>query len=180
MAAAQLAIPLPCTGSLCHARLLTLTVPVDTCTRLKCTCRWIRNTTSDTRKTDTYSVDFGGCSPAHLVADTVMAATGSKDGCVKVWNVGVRYRQNEDPKCTLTLPAPDQKPVSLVALSRGKSPQFLATFSSSAGLIFWQLPTGNRLQTIAMEDTMQVCVCERERVCVCARLRERASVQCTS
>ena len=106
-------------------------------------------------------MDFGGCSPAHLVADTVMAATGSKDGCVKVWNVGVRYRQNEDPKCTLTLPAPDQKPVSLVALSRGKSPQFLATFSSSAGLIFWQLPSGNRLQTIAMEDTMQVCVCSR-------------------
>ena len=132
---------------------------MDTCTRLKCTCRWIRNTTSDMHKTDTYSVDFGGCSPAHLVADTVMAATGSKDGCVKVWNVGVRYRQNEDPKCTLTLPAPDQKPVSLVALSRGKSPQFLATFSSSAGLIFWQLPTGNRLQTIAMEDTIQVCVC---------------------
>ena len=31
-----------------------------------------------------HSVDFGGCSPARLVTDSVTAATGSKDGHCKV------------------------------------------------------------------------------------------------
>jgi WD40 repeat protein len=103
-----------------------------------------------------HSVDFGGCSPAHLVADSVQAATGSKDGLCKVWNIAVRYRQNEDPKCTQTLELPDKKPVSHVALSRGKQAQYLATWSPSAGLIFWALSTGRVLQTISTEDTGQV------------------------
>ena len=56
-----------------------------------------------------HGVDFGGSSPARLVADSTAAVTGSKDGLCKVWNINVRYRQNEDPKCTLTIQQPDKR-----------------------------------------------------------------------
>lgn len=46
-----------------------------------------------------HCVDFGGCSPNVLSTETKDAATASKDGTCKVWNVDVRYKFNEDPKC---------------------------------------------------------------------------------
>jgi len=103
-----------------------------------------------------HSVDFGGCSPARLVTDTTTAATGSKDGLCKVWNLAVRYKQNEDPKCTLSVEQHDKKPVSHVALSRGKVGKYLATWSPSAGLTFWSLPSGEKLSVIAPEDSGEV------------------------
>jgi WD40 repeat protein len=107
-------------------------------------------------KSAVHSVDFGGCSPARLVTESLTAATGSKDGTCKVWNIGVRYRQNEDPKCTLTVEQPDKNPVSHVALSRGKKTQYLATWSGSAGLVFWSLSSGEKVSTISLEDSGQV------------------------
>jgi WD40 repeat protein len=56
-----------------------------------------------------HSVSFGGSSPARLVTDSGTAATGSKDGLCKVWNINVRYKQSEDPKCTLTIQQPDKQ-----------------------------------------------------------------------
>lgn len=103
-----------------------------------------------------HGVDFGGSSPARLVADTASAVTGSKDGSCKVWNVNVRYRQNEDPKCTLTIEQPDKRPISHVAISRGKTAKYVATWSASAGLIFWALPSGTQVSVISAEDSGQV------------------------
>ena len=44
---------------------------------------------------------------------------------------------SSDPKCSVTVEQPDKKPVALVALSRGKTAKYVATWSSSAGLIVW-------------------------------------------
>ena len=43
--------------------------------------------------------------------------TTSKDGTIKVWNVNVRYRLDEDPKCILTLPNPEIGPPRVVSQS---------------------------------------------------------------
>ena len=56
--------------------------------------------------------------------------------------MGVRYQFSEDPRCTLTVAAPDGKALRLVALAPGEAPAWLAVFSNTAGLCLFALPGG--------------------------------------
>ena len=57
--------------------------------------------------------------------------------------MGVRYQFSEDPRCTLTVAAPDGKALRLVALAPGEAPAWLAVFSNTAGLCLFALPGGS-------------------------------------
>jgi hypothetical protein len=49
------------------------------------------------------------------------------------------------------------RPISHVAISRGKEAKYVATWSASAGLIFWALPSGDQVSVISAEESGQVC-----------------------
>jgi len=51
--------------------------------------------------------------------DCSKVVTASEDGTVRIWNIAVRYKQNEDAKLLLTVGAPDAKKV-VTSLSWGR------------------------------------------------------------
>mmetsp|Transcript_50291 Transcript_50291/g.118346 ORF Transcript_50291/g.118346 Transcript_50291/m.118346 type:complete len:412 (-) Transcript_50291:178-1413(-) len=99
-----------------------------------------------------HCVSFGGPSPGVLSGPSNSAATVSKDGTCKVWNIDVRYKFQEDPKCSATLPSPDGNPLHLCALSREASPAWLAAFSRTAGLLFFSLADNTLKSQIPISD----------------------------
>jgi len=61
-------------------------------------------------RTSVYNVCFS--------ADSTRIATTSKDGTLKLWDVGVRYEMGADAKCLLTIQCPEDKQTFfLIALS---------------------------------------------------------------
>jgi len=57
---------------------------------------------------------------------------------------------------TQSTQTPSARPISHVAISRGKTAKYVATWSASAGLIFWALPSGTQVSVISAEDSGQV------------------------
>ena len=45
------------------------------------------------------------------MADSARMVTASRDGTLRLWNIAVRYKQQEDPKCLLSVrqPLPGKK-----------------------------------------------------------------------
>jgi hypothetical protein len=53
----------------------------------------------------------------------------------------------------LTIPSPDAKPLRLVSLSKGKTTEYVATFSDTAGLCFYTVPDGGLVSQVGTLTT---------------------------
>ena len=69
----------------------------------------------------------------------------------------------------LTIPSPDSKPLRLVSLSKGKTTEYVATFSDTAGLCFYTVPDGglvSQVGTLATEHGGNLNPFDDEDLCV--------------
>jgi WD40 repeat protein len=66
--------------------------------------------------------------------DCNKVVTASEDGTVRIWNIAVRYKQNEDAKLLLTAGAPDAKKV-VTHLSWGRGGYIAAACGSDLHIL---------------------------------------------
>ncbi|KAG2482478.1 hypothetical protein HYH03_018585 [Edaphochlamys debaryana] len=93
-----------------------------------------------------------------LSHDNRRAATASKDGMLKIWNIDVRYEMSEDPKVVLSvpMPLPEGRVYQRMAFGPPGSDMLAASHEGTVHLL--SLRTGELLERIDAHDSTITCI----------------------